>query len=244
LNEKLDETKAALAPRSRFTFKTAQKNASAISLSDAAELAAQQRAKLPGYRPHAPSEESSIATTPVYLESPAAEPPSRPSEPQRANSLGAFLANAGVKSPGSADPQQEPRGAVTQYMALANSKSVNISSHNGLHILLPSSASHATSSGSVTNLRRCVVDMSIPTAEGEPFAGLAVKNIKQCLLICGTVGGAAHITGVEGSVIVVTTRQLRMHECKNCVVYLYANSRPIIEDCQGIQFAPLPAHYV
>ena len=86
--------------------------------------------------------------------------------------------------------------------------------------------------------------MSIPTAEGQPFAGLTVKNIKQSLLVCGSVSGATHMTGVDGTVIVVVTRQFRMHECTNCVVYLHVNSRPVIEDCHGIQFAPIPPQYV
>ncbi|RMZ74870.1 hypothetical protein DV737_g5656, partial [Chaetothyriales sp. CBS 132003] len=48
LQEKLQETKAAFAPKPKFSFK-ARKSPSAISLSDAAELAAQKRkAALPG----------------------------------------------------------------------------------------------------------------------------------------------------------------------------------------------------
>jgi len=245
LNEKLEATKASFAPKSKFTFKTAHKNASAISLSDAAELASQQRARIPGYHPYPTSDESSLATTPAFLETPPNEKAARPTEPQRKDSLGTFLANAGVKShPDSNGAHENGRGSAIRKMSFASSNSVNISSHAGLHIILPSSAAHAASSGSLTNLRRCIVDMSVPTAEGKPFAGLMVKNIKQCLLVCGNVGGAVHITDVEESVIVVTTRQFRMHKCRNCVVYLHVNSRPIIEDCQGIQFAPLPSTYV
>jgi len=134
--------------------------------------------------------------------------------------------------------------ASIRKMSFASSNSVNISNHTGLHIILPSSAAHATSSGSLTNLRNCIVDMSVPTASGQPFAGLTIKSTKNSLLICGNVSGSAHITGVEGSVILVTTRQFRMHECKDCVVYLHVNSRPIIEDCHGIQFAPIPHSYI
>ena len=246
LNEKLEETKASFAPKSKFTFKTAHKNPSAISLSDAAELALQQQAKLPGYRLNGDaSDGSSFANTPAYLATPPNEPIFRAAEPQRKDSLGTFLANAGVKAPSDSNKkQQEPHTTEIYKPTFASCSSVNISSHVGQHIILPSSAAHATSSGSLTNLRRCVVDMSVPTAEGRPFAGLTIKNIKMSLLICGNVGGAAHITGVEGSVIVVTTRQFRMHECRNCVVYLHVNSQPIIEDCKGIQFSPLPAPYV
>lgn len=34
---------------------------------------------------------------------------------------------------------------------------------------------------------------------------------------------------------------MRMHECKNCLVCLRCGSRPIIEDCKGIRFTPLPS---
>ncbi|MCJ1399293.1 hypothetical protein MMC11_002495 [Xylographa trunciseda] len=186
LNEKLDETKASFVPKSRFTFRTAQKNPSAISLSDAAELASQQQAKLPGFSLSDTSNHSSIATTPTHLGSPPNETSMRPPEPPRKDSLGTFLANAGIKGPSESEPaSQDPHLAKLRQPSFASSSSVDISSHVGLHIILPSTAAHATSSGSLTDLRRCIVDMSIPTVEGHPFAGLTVKNVKQSLLVCG-----------------------------------------------------------
>jgi len=83
--------------------------------------------------------------------------------------------------------------------------------------------------------------MSVPTANGAPFAGLALKNIKNSLIIAGHVAGAAHITAVKDSIIVVASRQVRMHDCKNVIIYLHCASRPIIEDCENIRFAPIPA---
>ncbi len=71
-----------------------------------------------------------------------------------------------------------------------------------------------------------------------------MKNIKKSLIIAGQVAGAAHITGVEDSVIAVSSRQVRMHDCKNVDIYLFCASRPIIEDCIGVRFAPLPECYV
>lgn len=88
------------------------------------------------------------------------------------------------------------------------------------------------------------MDMSSPTANGGPFAGLALKNIKDSLIIAGHVAGAAHITGVHDSVIVVQSRQVRMHDCKNVDIYLHCSSRPIIEDCSNIRFAPIPECHV
>lgn len=134
--------------------------------------------------------------------------------------------------------------AVIRKPSFSNASSVTISNHSGLHIILPTSASHATSSGTVSNLRHCVVDLSPPTTNGGPFASLVLKNIKTSLIVCGRVSGPIHITGIEDCVVVTACRQFRMHGSKNVDVYLHCSSRPIIEDCEQIRFAPLPETYV
>jgi hypothetical protein len=141
------------------------------------------------------------------------------------------------------DLKQEDGSAIRQP-SFSKASSVTISDHKGLHIILPTSASHATSSGTVSNLRHCVVDLSPPTMAGEGLASLTLKNIKNSLVVCGRVNGPIHITGVENSVIVTSCRQYRMHSSKSVDVYLHCSSRPIIEDCEGIRFARLPETYV
>jgi hypothetical protein len=88
--------------------------------------------------------------------------------------------------------------------------------------------------------------MAVPTdtGSGAPFASLMLKNINHSLIIAGHVNGPTHITGIEDSVVVVAARQVRIHECKNVAVYLHCTSHPIIEDCSGMRFAPLPEFYV
>ncbi|KAK8156601.1 tubulin binding cofactor C-domain-containing protein [Phyllosticta citrichinensis] len=77
-----------------------------------------------------------------------------------------------------------------------------------------------------------------------PFAALTLKNIKSSLIVCGRVSGAIHLTNLAHSVVVVSsTRQFRMHECRDVTVYLACASRPIIEDCVGVRFAPCPSIY-
>lgn len=129
--------------------------------------------------------------------------------------------------------------------SFSTAKNISIYEQTGLHIMLPSSASHATSSGALQSLDRCVVDMTAPTSSstGAPFAGLALKDIRRSLLLCGTVSGPVHVTGVRDSVIVVSARQVRMHECANVEVYLHCSSHPIIEDCSDMRFAPIPNCY-
>jgi hypothetical protein len=121
---------------------------------------------------------------------------------------------------------------------------VAISKHEDLHIILPTTTSHATSSGTISNLQHCVVDLSPPTTAGAPFDVLYLRNIKDSLIICGQVAGAIHITDVENSVLVTACRQFRMHGSKSVDIYLYSTSRPIFEDCQDLRFAPLPETYV
>ncbi|KAK5686295.1 hypothetical protein LTS10_002411 [Elasticomyces elasticus] len=228
LSNKLQELKTSFAPRPKFAFKsgvslTQKKNASAISLNDAALLAEQRRKGVPGYVSGS-SAGSSMATTPAHLPSPA---PERVDEEVHGESQDADSGSARIRQP-----------------SFSHSTSVKIDNHEGVHIILPPSAGHATSSGTLSNLRRCVVDMSSPTSVGHPFAGLTLKDITNSLIICGHVSGAAHLTNVRDSVIVVASRQFRMHESSGCDVYLLCSGRPIIEDCSNVRFAPLPELYM
>jgi hypothetical protein len=130
-------------------------------------------------------------------------------------------------------------GPGVQRPAFAKTTQVTISKHTNLHVVLPATVSHAMSSGTVSNLEHCVIDLSPPTINA-PFSALYLKNIKDSLIVCGQVTGAIHITNVENSVLVTSCRQFRMHASKNVAVYLHSASRPIIEDCRDVRFAPLP----
>lgn len=232
LQEKLAETKLQFAPRPRFAFKTARKNPSAISLTDAAELAAQKRRNVPGYQSGSSSIASSRSETPFYVRTPNNEPEeAKDTDSEAGRSLGSsgFL---------------DPKSAAIRRPTFSKSTSVSIDNHSKLHIILPTSASHAGAPASITALRSCIVDMSVPTTNGRPYANLTVKAVRNSLVVCGQVDGAAHITDVKESVIVVSCHQFRMHECKNVKVYLSCSSRPIIEDCTDIKFARLPEIYV
>lgn len=163
-------------------------------------------------------------------------PPSEKYSKDTVGDLPSFPKNYNEEMANGAGPVRKP--------SFSQAANVNITGHTGLHIILPSSASRATSSGSLTRLNRCIVDMSVPTASGAPFAGLALKNIQSSLIIAGHVAGAAHITAVEDSIIVVTSRQVRVHDAKNVDIYLHCASRPIIEDCSNVRFSPIPECYV
>lgn len=240
LSAKLAEVRAGLAPRRKFGFKngrlgggamfTAQKNESAMSLSDAAELAAQGGGRGGGRErrfggvggSEGEGSGSEFATTPDDREVEKGEAEAEDGEEQRYSTM-------------ELKTGRQP--------SFSQSKSVNLSNHDGVHIILPVSAGQATSSGTLSLIHRCVVDMSSPTKTIQPFATLTLKHIRDSLIVCGHVSGAAHLTKITNSVIVVASRQFRMHESKDCTIYLRTSSRPIIEDCSGIRFAPLPEVY-
>ena len=227
LNERLEDVRTTIAPRAKFSFKTGRKNASAVSINDAAELAAQRR--LPGYRSDPSTAASSMSVTPNLASSreESAEPESSTMSSDAPSNL------------------LDPKSAAVRRPIVSAGAQVVISNQNGAHIILPSSASRATSPGNLTSLKHCVVDMSLATSEVDHgWQGLTLRNIKESLIVCGDVQGAAHVTGVENSVIAVSCRQLRMHNCKACVIYLMCSSRPIIENSSEIQFARLPGVFV
>jgi hypothetical protein len=137
-----------------------------------------------------------------------------------------------------------PSASPLRKPSFSAARNIGISNHSGLHIILPSSAARATASGSLTDLSNCIVDMSIPTATGAAFPGLVIKNVSNSLIVAGRVDGPVHITGVSDSILVVVARQVRIHECSNVDIYLHCGTHPIIEDCSGMRFAPLPNTYV
>ena len=240
LQDKLTETRSLVEPRPKFAFKT-KKNSSAISLSDAAELSAQGRRGVPGYLSSGTSSpDSSLNLTPNYPSTPLEEPDrQRQQKPEIAPT--SFPASAlGMTRSSPEKPDHKGRGTFPQTAT----SYVSVDNHHGLHIMLPATASSSAVPASITSLRRCVVDMSIPTANGKPYATLTIKGVKQSLLVCGQVNGPAHVTGVENSVIVVTCQQFRMHDCFNVDVYLSCSSNPIIEDCTQIRFGRVPRSYV
>lgn len=145
-------------------------------------------------------------------------------------------------------------GTGVRKPSFSQARDIDISNHRGMHIILPATASRATASGTLMELRGCVLDMSAPFAArrkkgvshpgAAPFNTLAIRNISGSLVIAGQVAGPAHVTGVRDSVLVVNARQVRMHECRNVSVYLWCGSHPIIEDCEGVRVAPLPAPFL
>ncbi|KAL4879620.1 tubulin binding cofactor C-domain-containing protein [Aspergillus karnatakaensis] len=237
LQDKLAETRATVEPRPKFSFRK-KNNTPLISLPDAAEVMVQGQHGVGGYpSPGASSIGSSTAGTPNYANTPLNEPDKqlhfmRPQVPTSAPNLTVESITEGLK-------KEQP----TSHFAATSVSSVTVNNHDGLHVMLPASGSKSSVPASITSLQRCVVDMSVPTANGNPFASLMIKNVSDSLLLCGHIDGPAHVTGVRNSIIVVNCRQFRMHDCTNVDVYLSSSSNPIIEDCIDIRFGRIPRAY-
>ena len=221
LSEKLHNVRSSFVPRQKFSFKSARKINSTATVKEELNLPSHQRPQLPSW------DLSSSTSVSATAEAPAIDTTSE----QEAQGI----VNKELRD----NKQTGPRNP-----SFSQSKTISFSNQSHLHIILPSSASHAITTGTLSNLQHCIVDMSLPTTLGQPFSGISLKNIKVCLVICGRVSGPAHVTNLEDTVIVTTCRQLRMHECKRVDVYLHCSSRPIIENCSQVRFAPLPDFYV
>ncbi|BCS22281.1 putative tubulin-specific chaperone c [Aspergillus puulaauensis] len=173
LQDKLAETRATVEPRPKFSFKNKKNSpAPAISLPDAAEAMAQGQLGVPGYpSPGVSSVGSSAAGTPNYPNTPLNEPDKefhllRPNVPTSIPpKVTVDNVSEGLKK------EQRSTG-----FAASSVSSVSVNNHKGIHIMLPSSGSTASVPASVTSMDRCVVDMSIPTANGQPYASLMVKK--------------------------------------------------------------------
>ncbi|KAM5462819.1 hypothetical protein MauCBS54593_007800 [Microsporum audouinii] len=199
LQEKLAETKAAIAPRKRFAFKKSRRT--------------------PPVRGSAESTEDTLSPSPA----PAADI----SETDDSN---------GPTPPDDATMRE-------QQSTPDEPSVVSFNYIRDAHIVLPTSAPVRNASAAISNIQHCVVDMSSIPEIGRSFANFVIKYACESLLICGKVDGAAHLTGITDSVIVVTCQQFRMHDCANVDVYLSCASKPIIEDCVAIRFSPLPESY-
>lgn len=146
---------------------------------------------------------------------------------------GAFKVTASSHGPSAKSP---PVSGVPEPEA----DNLVISSRKLEHIILAlpeTTASSSFSSLLLSDLKRCVTTFPLNTTL---FSSAAVKNVKSSFLyLGGSINGPLHLTGLTNVVLVVACRQLRMHEATNVDVYILCPSRPIIEDCKNIRFAPL-----
>lgn len=222
MQDKLNETLAKITPKSRFQFRRTTNHVDMGAPENDPRLN--------------PGSLSRSKTNPVNIA------PSAPTTTNKEDILSELPPKGTYKNYN--EEIARPSASPLRKPSFSAARNIGISNHSGLHIILPSSAARATASGSLTDLSNCIVDMSIPTATGAAFPGLVIKNVSNSLIVAGRVNGPVHITGVSDSILVVVARQVRIHECSNVDIYLHCGTHPIIEDCSGMRFAPLPNTYV
>ena len=97
---------------------------------------------------------------------------------------------------------------------------------------------------SIRNVTCSVIDL-VPRQKGlSPLAGVFIDITKESLLLCGEVSGAIHVRNMHSSVLFASSGQFRIHDSTNCTLYIECSSRPAIENCSSIRFAPLPSNHV
>ncbi|CAI9109468.1 OLC1v1009290C1 [Oldenlandia corymbosa var. corymbosa] len=90
---------------------------------------------------------------------------------------------------------------------------------------------------SISELNGCVVKLK------GCLRALFVNKLRDCKVYVGPVLGSVLIEEVEGCVFVLASHQIRIHSAKRCDFYLRVRSRPIIEDCNEVRFAPYCLKY-
>eukprot|EP00890_Picochlorum_soloecismus_P001052 jgi/Picsp_1/1948/NSC_05414-R1_tubulin-specific chaperone c len=72
-----------------------------------------------------------------------------------------------------------------------------------------------------------------------------INNVESCVIVCdAAVDGAAHVDRALNCVMYIEARQVRIHNAENCTFYVKVLSGPIIEDSNGIKFAPLDSEEI
>ncbi|CAI0441649.1 unnamed protein product [Linum tenue] len=72
---------------------------------------------------------------------------------------------------------------------------------------------------------------------------LFINRLRNCRVYTGPVIGSVLIEQVENCVFVLASHQIRIHDASGCDFYLRVRSRPIIEDCSRVRFAPYCLSY-
>ncbi|KAK8941443.1 Tubulin-folding cofactor C [Platanthera zijinensis] len=90
---------------------------------------------------------------------------------------------------------------------------------------------------SVTDLDSCDVYL-----KGR-LRALFIHRLKNCRIFTGPVLGSILMEEVTGCLFMLSSHQIRIHQARNCDFYLRVRSRPIVEDCSGVRFAPYRLFY-
>jgi len=69
---------------------------------------------------------------------------------------------------------------------------------------------------------------------------IRVDGLTNCVVYTGAVAGSVLLHKCSGCTLMLASRQIRLHTSTECDFYLHVHSRPIIEHCSKLRFAPYP----
>ena len=241
--EKFDQIRASIQPKTKFAFKKSiNKKDIAVPQTDATYPGPRQGISTDEAPKIMPSQAETLSSELVNTGSIENGSVGRSAELHQSDVLGTLANTVGIDNKSTSTDIK--KSSSVHKTSSGSIDTTSISCQKDAQLTLPPSASRTKASGSLIDLQNCLVDMASSTVTDHHFATLVIKNVQQSLLICGRVDGAAHITSAEHCVIVVAARQFRMHDCRDCIVYLHSNGQPIIENCQRVRFAPIPLMFV
>ncbi|KAI0672294.1 tubulin binding cofactor C-domain-containing protein [Trametes maxima] len=118
-------------------------------------------------------------------------------------------------------------------------------SHAYLTLCSLSSPWSAASDLTISDIDHCIVNLTPSPANPDApadvtFTALHVRNVINSVLVLPIVSGSALLHDMKNCVIVLGSRQFRMHTSSNVDVYISIASNPIIEHCFGIRFDDYP----
>ena len=233
LRGKLEEVRAALAPRKKFSFSARRRPTGASAAgagtvaAAAAEAAAGDAGEVDASGDGAKGESAGSSTTQKPSIS-SVPPPSQTS----------------TTTTTSTNDESLELQAMEGFSSLSDA-TLNL---NTLLFANCSSSSSCSSSGSspttthpkdllLRDLTRCTIHLLVP------LDFLRLENLTDCKLLCGPVAGPVYLEKCQGCTLYLASRQLRIHHTYDTTLYVHTVSGPIIEDCDRLRFAPWALTY-
>ncbi|KAI8916867.1 tubulin binding cofactor C-domain-containing protein [Entophlyctis helioformis] len=99
----------------------------------------------------------------------------------------------------------------------------------------PSAATAAEHDVFISNVSNTIIDLRGTTT---PIGAVHIQNVSNSVILFGPIRGSILVQQCTKSLIAVACRQCRVHESRDLVLHLFVPSHPIIEDCDGVRFAP------
>jgi len=89
----------------------------------------------------------------------------------------------------------------------------------------------------ISNLKNCVISIC------DNVGALRLNNLSHCKIYVGPISSSMLVYGIQHSLVMIATRQCRIHSATETDFYLQVNSNPIIEHSSSVRFGPYSFSY-